>query len=330
MIDHARGVPIALRPLHEPPLTDPVGLFDATRERLLHGGDVAQAIDILSDGLWWMRRTPRPRYWRQVIDLMRAHPVMGLLHENPFSRRAFVKPRGYAGDAPLVDLLLFGRAAEEARGASNLGLALLDRDATMPLALALRERRDFVAELIDHVADLVAMPSVLVVGCGHLREGLASSAVRQHRLGRLAAFEPDAASLREAARLLGINGIEPVNRSITALTEGLFSEDAFHMICAAGLYDTLSDAFARELTQSLFAMLKPGGRLVIANCARDIYDAGYLEACADWFPHFRGADEMLGLAALIPPDVPVMRRVYTRYSPDIFYLELRKRGALRG
>ena len=330
MSEAARAIPVALRPLHEPAMSDPVGLFDATRERLLHGGDVARTIDILSDGLWWMRQAPQPRYWRQVIDVMRAHPVMGLLHENPFARRAFVKPRGYSGDAPLLDLLLYGRVAEQARGASNLGLALLDRDAATPLALALRERRDFFAELIDHVADLVAMPSVLVVGCGHLREGLVSGAVQQHRLGRLAALEPDAASLREAARVLGIRGVEAVNRSITALTEGLFPEDAFHMICAIGLYDSLSDAFARELTQSLFAMLKPGGRLVIANCARDNYDAGYLEACADWFVHLRGADEMLALADLVPPEVTALRRVYTRHSPDIFYLELRKRGAAPG
>ena len=51
----AASVPVALRQMHEPALHDPVGLLDSTRDRILSGGDVAQAVDILSDGLWWMR-----------------------------------------------------------------------------------------------------------------------------------------------------------------------------------------------------------------------------------------------------------------------------------
>ena len=146
-------VPVALRRMHEPALHDPVGLLDSTRDRILAGGDIAQAVDILSDGLWWMRAGLPEDKWKQVIALVRAHPLMGLMHENPFTRRAFVKPRGYAGDAPLIDLLYYGQAAAEAKDASPLGLALLARDTAAPAAAAVRERRDFMAELIDHVAE---------------------------------------------------------------------------------------------------------------------------------------------------------------------------------
>lgn len=322
------SVPVALRPLHEPALHNPVGLLDSTRDRILGGGDVAQAVDILSDGLWWMRSGLPAEDWQRTIALVRAHPLMGLMHENPFTRRAFVKPRGYAGDAPLIDLLYYGAAAAEARDASPLGLSLLARDAAAPAASAVRERRDFMAELIDHVADSRPMPSILAAACGHLREGLVSAAVQQHRIGRLVALDQDAESLAIVGKSFGIKGIEPVNRSIKAVLDGSFKAGSFDMIYAAGLYDYLGQRLASALTAAFFSLLRPGGRLVIGNFATGIYDAGYMEAIADWFLIYRDAAEMLDLASGIDGAELAMKRVYTRQSPDIFYLELRRRTAL--
>jgi len=275
-----------------------------------------------------MRTALPPETWRGTSDLVRAHPVMGLLHENPFARRAFVKPRGYAGDAPLIDLLYYGRTAAEARDASPLGLALLDRDVAAPAAAAVRERRDFMAELIDHVAEARPMPAILAAACGHLREGLLSEAVQQHRIGRLVALDQDTDSLAVATKAFGIKGIEPVGRSIKAVLDGSFRAGSFDMVYAAGLYDYLNQRLATALTAAFFTLLRPGGRLVVGNFAAGIYDAGYMEAVADWFLIYRDAAEMLDLAATIDPAEIALRRVYTRQSPDIFYLELRRRGAV--
>jgi hypothetical protein len=98
------------------------------------------------------------------------------------------------------------------------------------------------------------------------------------------------------------------------------------MVYAAGLYDRLGQRLAAALTLAFFALLRPGGRLVIASFARGIYDAAYLEAIANWPLACRDAAEMQDLAAGIDPGEIAFRRVYTRQSPDIFYLELRRRG----
>ena len=45
----------------------------------------------------------------------------------------------------------------------------------------------------------------------------------------------------------------------------------------------------------------------------------------EWSPRH---DRFLDLAATIDPAEIALRRVYTRQSPDIFYLELRRRGAV--
>jgi len=322
-------IPVALRPMHEPPMYDPVALLDSTRERLLSGGDVTLAVDILSDGLWWMRTALPQEAWSVTIDLLRAHPVMGLLQENPFARRAFVKPRGYAGDAPMIDMLYYGRDAGGARDASPLGLALLDRDVAAPAAVALRERRDFMAELIDHVAEAQPMPAILAAACGHLREGLMSQAVLQRRIDRLVALDQDSESLAITANAVRIRELEPVVGGVKAVLDGCFRPASFDMVYAAGLYDDLNQKSAIALTAAFFLLLRPGGRLVIGNFAAGIYDAGYLEAVADWFLVYRGANEMLDLASGIDPAEVSLKRVYTRQSPDIFYLELRRRGANR-
>jgi hypothetical protein len=319
------SVPVSLRQLHEPSLFDPIGLLELTRERMLQGADVPLTIDILSDGLWWMRNALPAERWRDLINVARAHPLIGLLHESPLLRRAFVKPRGLAGDAPLLDMVYGGLAPDDAQQASPLGLSIMDRDTNAPWAVAMRERRDFMAALIDHVAECVPMPYILAASCGHLSEGHFSRAIQRRGIGRFVALDADAETLAVVARDFGGMGIEPVNRNLTSLMDRTFPAASFDAIYAAGAYDNLPDRFARDLTRAMFDLLKPGGRLLISNIVQDSYDAGYLEAFGDWFMVYRNAAEVMELATQIQPHEVSLRRVYTRLSPEIFYLEVRKR-----
>jgi SAM-dependent methyltransferase len=316
---------VALRPMFEPALDDPEGLLDVTRERLLSGGEVGPAMDMLSDGLWWLRRTPCGPEWAEVVGLLRAHPLLELLHQNPLARRAFVKPRGYPGDAPLVDMFLHGAEADEAREASPLGRMLLLRDHATPFAAAMRERRDYLTALIDDVANAVAMPHVLAVGAGHLRELQLSLAVRRRRIGRFVALDQDAEALERGVHDCAAPWVEAVARGPGAAMDGTFAPDAFDLVYAGGVFDTLRGGYAHRLVRALFALLRPGGRLVVSNGVPDQYDVGYIEAVGDWSMIYRGPGEMLDLASLVEAEDVALRRVYTRRSPEIFYLELRRR-----
>jgi extracellular factor (EF) 3-hydroxypalmitic acid methyl ester biosynthesis protein len=320
-----RIVPHALRLLHEPQIASPLALLDQTHNGLLDGGDVAFVVERFSDGLWWLRQTVTGDQWREIVALARAHPLMGLLHEDPLIRRAFVKPRGYPGDAPLMDMIYDGREASGAVGASMIGLAMLDRDIGLSCCTALRERRDFLAGMIDRLASATNRPCILSAACGHLREASLSVAVQQNRLGRLVALDQDADSLAEVDGEHAGLGIETMHRSVKAIMDGTFEHASFDMVYAAGLYETLSSRFATRLTHAFFHLLRPGGRLVIDNFARGIYDCAYLEAVGDWFLVYRDAAELFALADPIDSREIAMKRVYTRLSPDVFYLEIRKR-----
>ena len=65
---------------------------------------------------------------------------------------------------------------------------------------------------------------------------------------------------------------------------------------AAGLYDYLEDDLARTLTTVLFRMLRPGGRLLIANFTPATHDAAFMETFMDWRLIYRTPAETRALA----------------------------------
>jgi len=72
----------------------------------------------------------------------------------------------------------------------------------------------------------------------------------------------------------------------------------------------------------LFSMLKPGGKLVLANFLPTIHDIGYMEACMDWFLVYRDRMDMMGLTELI--DQVEMRdiQVSVEENQNIIFLEV--------
>jgi len=66
---------------------------------------VGQALDALLGALHWQKSRCSDEEWQACIRQCREHPLLGMVHEDPFTVRAFKKPRGYAGDAELLDLI---------------------------------------------------------------------------------------------------------------------------------------------------------------------------------------------------------------------------------
>src|SRR4029079_4994043 len=115
--------------------------------------------------------------WARLIDdVIASHPIRAQLHEEPFTRRAFEKTRGYAGDSVLLDLCYRHRPYDVTL--TRLGAVLhawIDR---RPAALSVLERRTILAREIDAAAARGNATRILSIACGHLREAQASDAVR--------------------------------------------------------------------------------------------------------------------------------------------------------
>ncbi|HMC88466.1 MAG TPA: hypothetical protein VKI17_02915, partial [Gemmataceae bacterium] len=72
---------------------------------LLTQGQVEDGMDDLLVALRARRLRSHQQEWQEFKQHCLEHPIRELLHQDPLTRRAFTKPRGYPGDAMLLDLI---------------------------------------------------------------------------------------------------------------------------------------------------------------------------------------------------------------------------------
>lgn len=80
--------------------------LDQGMAQLLTGEDVAGTMGMIFAELKRLRDSLSQEAWKEfATSECRHHPIIELLHQEPFCRRIFTKPRGYAGDAVMLDFL---------------------------------------------------------------------------------------------------------------------------------------------------------------------------------------------------------------------------------
>ena len=298
-------------------------LLDDTHE-MLASGDVSIA-DEFAARLDHLRRSTSPDEWQAFIDQrVASHPVRALFHEDPFTRRAFAKPRGYAGDAELLDIIYAD--APPAEPMSRLGTQLYDWSVEGTSCRSVCARRDILASLIDHVASERPNPRILSVACGHLREAQRSAAVRAGAVAEFVALDQDPLSLALVEREQSHRNVTPLRASVRRLLVGARSVGTFDLVYSAGLYDYLAAPTARALTAALFSALRPGGTLLVANFAPNLPDIGYMEAIMDWRLIYRDERDVEEFAADIPVNEIVSKQLFRDGPGNVVYLTLQREG----
>jgi extracellular factor (EF) 3-hydroxypalmitic acid methyl ester biosynthesis protein len=290
-------------------------------------GEARQGMGLLFSTLGHARAVMVSEDWKRFCKACLAHPVRELVHQDPITRRSYARPRGYAGDAVLLDLMYRTELPDRMR-ATKLGQGICQFMFEQPSAISLRWRRDMLARRIDELAEQTPDARVLSVACGHLREAQLSQAVRERRLGRFLALDQDPKSLSVVERELAPLGVEPVPGSVKALLKGQQTFSDLDFIYAAGLYDYLPQPIAQRLTRVLFSMLRPNGRLLVANYTESAADAGckaYMEAFMDWWLLYRDEHEVTEWLQDIPRNELARQRLFRDDPGNIIYLEAVRR-----
>jgi hypothetical protein len=180
--------------------------------------------------------------------------------------------------------------------------------------------------MVDDTAARAPRARVLSVACGHLREAQVSRAVAAGALGTYFALDQDPASLAGVVREQRDSRITAVLGSVRTILAGQTVFTDLDLAYSAGLYDYLPTEVARQLTAALFAMLRPGGRLAVANCAPSWDAAGYMEAFMGWNLIYRTESEVAAFAASIP-DVEIDHlRLHRNPTRNVVFLEVVKRA----
>ena len=263
-----------------------------------------------------------PDEWSHCVKQIRDSSLLELVHQDPFTHRAFTKPRGYAGDAVMMDYIYGVEEDWTPPNSSALGAGVFQYTTSAAASAGVRSRREFIAEKLDEVARTTMSPDVLAIACGHLREASMSSAVRRGKFGRFVASDADAESLGEVDRAYGRLGVSTQIADIRKMLTGKLDFGTFDLVYSTGLYDYLNEKIGKRLTYHLFSMLKPGGKLVVANFLPTIDDIGYMEACMDWFLIYRDRIDMIGLTELIDQSEIRDIRVSVEENQNIIFLEI--------
>jgi len=298
-------------------------LFEGVRQ-LMALGESRMALDGLRTALNQLRLRMEADEWSAFARDARRHSLASILDQDPMTRRAFEKPRGYAGDAVMMDFIYGLYGYDDAVAcASPFGREIFEWSRRTSASESVRLRRRHVADLIDGLA-ATRRSDVLAIAAGHLREVELSTAVASRRTGRLVALDADADSLREIATRYGHLGVETVNASVRHLLARKCSLGSFDFVYASGLFDYLSDSTAAALTARMFELTKPGGRLLIPNFTPRCPEAGYMEAFMAWHLIYRDEFDMTKLVEAIPPQRIASYDIYSDRTGSIVYLLVHK------
>jgi extracellular factor (EF) 3-hydroxypalmitic acid methyl ester biosynthesis protein len=302
------------------------GLLTQAWEELTLAENPADTLWKLVAGLQVIRERCAPEEWVRCLELCQHHALRMLLHQDPYSSRSYRQPRGYPGDAPLIDYLYFARPTEEERvTTSALGIAIFDAAVRTPSAYSVRHRRNVAARTIDMVAMNTSRPSVLSVACGHLREASCSRAMRDELLGQVLAIDQDSESVNVVSAQWSGLGIDSRCLSIGDLIRAGDQVGRFDLIYALGLYDYLAVASARVLTMHLFDLLAEGGTLLVANFVPGIFEAGCMEAFMRWYLVYRTPTELHSLCEVLPQQEISQEHVVLDDFGNIAYLTVVRR-----
>lgn len=299
--------------------------LDASYQQIL-AGSIHEGMHTLFMRLQEIRLTHSLEEWREFVQkIVMPHPVRSIVHKDPFTLRAFEKPRGYAGDAVMMDMIYF----QDLNRHPNHYIDSISNEIFMfttnaPSAKAVRNRRYVAANLIDKVAGQTDSPRIFAVAAGHLREFEISCIAQMRKFSAFFAMDQDAESLREIEQSYGHLGVQCVNSSIRGLLTNRIDLSDFDLVYALGLYDYLEQRLAQRLTSNLFSRLRSGGKLLLANFIPEIQTVGYMESFMEWNLIYRTESMMENLLTEIKQEQIGGISLFLDDQNNIAFLEVAK------
>ncbi|MEX0623414.1 hypothetical protein [Saccharospirillum sp.] len=234
--------------------------------------------------------------------------IWGALLSAPVISRTNLKPRGYVGDSEMMQMCY--RHGYE--GASTFGKLMHFYSVDAPAAQAVRNRRKLVPqlarEMVDRLSDSVSgRIKLLSVACGPAMElnDLFATAADCQRL-HCSLLDQDQLALMEAAATVkaietrfdqpvSVDMIQESVRTLLATRVLKSRWGDFHFIYSMGLFDYLTPPVAAAVLKKLYALLLPGGEMVIGNFHVNNPTRYYMDYWMDWPLYYRTEEDFLAL-----------------------------------
>jgi extracellular factor (EF) 3-hydroxypalmitic acid methyl ester biosynthesis protein len=232
--------------------------------------------------------------WKTYISKNKAiNQWRFFLSHDPYTRWGLIKPRGYAGDATLMDFAYKHPSIEShIENAGAIGQAIYNHTSAAKQSKSARDRVKFIADQIATICRNHRDISICSIAAGHGREVELLSQSERANIRELLAIDSDIASLNQINEAFG-GGARCVPKN--AFRVRLKDYGSYDLVYSLGLFDYLEERYAISLIDKMWCGVKPGGRLLIANLNMNAANLGYCEAIMDWWMIQRNDEELMRL-----------------------------------
>lgn len=275
----------------------------------------------------------RPAY--RTLARRSLHPMLLCA---PFLYRTYRKPLGYAGDYEMVNMISRNPFEGASLYAKLINLWFLKQ----PPAEAHRNRLQFLQEKIDEAVIRALAEGrrarIFNLGCGpavELQEYLRKNIHSNHTDITLVDFNEETLAYAES-RLEGIQRANQRSAKLTFIKKSVNQVlkdasrhsndpeqgDQYDFVYCAGLYDYLTDAVCRRLSNQLYQQVRPDGLLVTTNVDASNPWSAVMDFIMDWHLIYRTGSTLLSTR----PDSTKVEdcKVTSDYSGVNIYFETRK------
>lgn len=219
---------------------------------------------------------------------LHQHPLHARLLFNPYVARAAQKPRRYAGDAELIDLL-YDQIASELM--PQTVRTLFELSTSFQAGEGVRQRRHAAERFLFDAME--KNQRICVLACGHLRE---ADGLKGRDLSNITAVDQDPLSLARVRQTHG-DTIRLVEANVISfLRDAARKGEKFDLIYTLGLTDYLDDRAMRLLHRLMAKVLAPGGTIRLANFVPHHLAIGWMDAVMDWHAIYRTEEELAKFA----------------------------------
>ena len=177
----------------------PVEFLDTAFDEI-QSGRIRDGMNALVDELYDRYTTSTTTEWAQLVQYeLIPHPVCKLLLQDPLTSYSFRRPRGYAGDAHLLDRVFLPDTIDFSE-TTNIGKRLYEYTSNTPLCKAITERLKLLSKYIDESIAANNDAKILSVASGHCRELDFSTAYKAGFINHMVALDHDEESLRQVGK----------------------------------------------------------------------------------------------------------------------------------
>jgi hypothetical protein len=228
------------------------------------------------------QKSPLLRKWRYFLAL------------DPYTRWGLLKPRGYPGDATLMDFA-YGHPSiqDDVAHAGPIGEAIYQHTSGASQSASARLRIELIAHEMTALAQ--AGPCrVASYASGHARELELLPAELASQIALFMALDADERSLDEARQSAGCIPFQGLKCNV--IKQDLADLPKSDLVYSLGLFDYLKDEHAALVIRKMLDQTCSGGTVLLANLAPSAANLGYCEAIMDWWMIPRTQTDLLKLA----------------------------------